>query len=123
MARPKSRKVWKRFRSSFHSRKALQQLTATATTKADGVDYRDDYDELHTEINVAKNWGFLRGVKRLCLGLGGDDNDANGGLERGQSFLETKWEEEVIRKRRACLFCGRVGLYWFRQGTDLLMNR
>ncbi|TQB72717.1 hypothetical protein MPDQ_006510 [Monascus purpureus] len=98
MARPKSRKVWKRFRSSFGSTKQLKQLTAS---HVDSVyhDAYDFYEGLQTEINVAKSFGFLRGVKRLCLQLGNDDT-VDGDSDRGRSFLETKWEEDVIRRKR-----------------------
>lgn len=98
MARPKSRKVWKRFRSSFSSTKQLKQLTAS---HGDSVyhDAYDYYEGLQTEINVAKSFGFLRGVKRLCLQLG-DDDTVDGDSDRGRSFLETKWEEDVVRRKR-----------------------
>lgn len=54
-----------------------------------------DTDELGTEINYERNMDYLRGVKRLCFSLADDVAP-----ERGHSFLETKWELEVTKKRR-----------------------
>ncbi|PWY95021.1 hypothetical protein BO94DRAFT_456210 [Aspergillus sclerotioniger CBS 115572] len=88
-ARGKSRKVWKRFRSSFNSMKALQQLTAADR-------HTIDYD-LHLEINTSRNPGLFRGVKRRCFALEADDLEDG---VRGRSFLETKWELGVNGRRR-----------------------
>lgn len=88
------RKVWKRFRTSFNSMKALQQMIA-----AD-----DEENELDMEINASRNAGLLRGVKRRCLETGTVDNNKGDGhddsIVRGRSFLETKWESEMGRRRR-----------------------
>ncbi|KAI9932968.1 hypothetical protein MW887_009220 [Aspergillus wentii] len=93
LGRTKSRKVWKRFRTSFNSMKALQQMIAA---EQDGI-----HDDLHTEINTSKNFEFLRGVKRRCLKIDHDaDDSSDAGMERGRSFLETKWESEMGGRRR-----------------------
>ncbi|KAI9038087.1 uncharacterized protein KD926_011325 [Aspergillus affinis] len=89
LSRPRSRKVWKRFRSSFNSMKALQRLVATE---------RECVDEVPnlTEINTSRNVTSVRGVKRRCFSL----EDADGTASRGRSFLETKWESNIIIGRR-----------------------
>lgn len=77
--------------------KAFQQMMAAA-------DKQVEEDELDTEINASRSIGLLRGVKRQCLRAGTED----GGGDRGRSFLETKWESEMGRRRRmyfAFLFC------------------
>ncbi|RMJ22490.1 hypothetical protein PHISP_06646 [Aspergillus sp. HF37] len=66
---------------------ALQQSFAAGQDSLD--------NELNTEINDARNRDYLRGVKRLCAGL----HDGVG-QEGGHSFIETKWELEISRKRR-----------------------
>lgn len=60
-------------------------------------------DELDTEINASRSVGLLRGVKRRCLKAGMED----GSGDRGRSFLETKWESEMGRRRRtnSASFC------------------
>ncbi|GLA14736.1 hypothetical protein AnigIFM62618_001175 [Aspergillus niger] len=88
-ARGKSRKVWKRFRTSFNSMKALQQLIAAERHTVD--------DDLHLEINTSRNPGLRRGVKRRCFALEADDLEDG---VRGRSFLETQWESEVNGRRR-----------------------
>ncbi|GKZ38116.1 hypothetical protein AbraIFM66950_010086 [Aspergillus brasiliensis] len=88
-ARGKSRKVWKRFRTSFNSMKALQQLIAAERHTVD--------DDLHLEINTSRNPGLRRGVKRRCFALEADALEE--GL-RGRSFLETQWESEANGRRR-----------------------
>lgn len=73
--------------------KALQQMIA-----AD-----EEENELDMEINVSRNAGLLRGVKRRCLEIPVDDNKGDGhddSIVRGRSFLETKWESEMGRRRR-----------------------
>ncbi|KAB8232316.1 uncharacterized protein BDW43DRAFT_280018 [Aspergillus alliaceus] len=92
LARPRSRKVWKRFRSSFNSMKALQQLIASQG----GL---DDRDNLYTEINTSRNEDYIRGVKRQCLGHDSED-ELEVKASRGRSFLETKWESEASGRRR-----------------------
>ncbi|KAL2798455.1 hypothetical protein BJX66DRAFT_334156 [Aspergillus keveii] len=99
-ARSKPRKVWKRFRSSFNSMKALQQLINPNTS---GL----KESELLLEINTQRNNEGLRGVKRQCLSVQKssseaevEEDGADTSAVRGRSFLETKWESEVSRKRR-----------------------
>ncbi|KAE8371359.1 hypothetical protein BDV26DRAFT_276264 [Aspergillus bertholletiae] len=92
LARPKSRKVWKRFRSSFNSMKALQRLISAQSGP-------DDHDDLHTEINMSRNEDYLRGVKRRCL-VHDSEERVEPEASRGRSFLETKWESEASGKRR-----------------------
>ncbi|PYH99069.1 hypothetical protein BO71DRAFT_394648 [Aspergillus ellipticus CBS 707.79] len=88
-ARGKSRKVWKRFRTSFNSMKALQQLVGPERHTID--------EELQLEINTARNPGLLRGTKRRCFALETDESE---GSVRGRSFLETQWESEFHGRRR-----------------------
>ncbi|KAG2419472.1 hypothetical protein HFD88_004268 [Aspergillus terreus] len=91
MGRAKSRKVWKRFRSSFNSMKQLQQLILA---EQEGVD-----EGLSTEINTSRSAGLLRGVKRQCFGLE-DARSADVADTRRRSFLETKWESQTMGRRR-----------------------
>ncbi|KAL4945404.1 hypothetical protein BDV06DRAFT_184837 [Aspergillus oleicola] len=96
LARSKPRKVWKRFRSSFNSMKTLQQLIAP-----DASCLKES--ELFLEINTSRNTDYSRGVKRQCLGahIHAEEDDNAGNLTgRSRSFLETKWESDVSRKRR-----------------------
>lgn len=65
-----------------------------------GADRPLEETELDTEINESRSAGLLRGVKRRCLGVEAIEN----GGERGRSFLETKWESEIGRRRREFLF-------------------
>ncbi|KAE8146068.1 hypothetical protein BDV25DRAFT_163259 [Aspergillus avenaceus] len=88
LARSKSRKVWKRFCSSFGNMKALQQLITA-----------HDQDELHTEINTARAGDYMRDVKRRCL-VHDTESEEDEKPSRGRSFLETKWESEASGKRR-----------------------
>ncbi|PYI18610.1 hypothetical protein BO99DRAFT_423004 [Aspergillus violaceofuscus CBS 115571] len=89
-ARGRSRKVWKRFRSSFNSMKALQQITVGERHAID--------EELQLEINSTRNLGLVRGVKRRCFAL--DPDDLASGNSRGRSFLETQWESDSKGRRR-----------------------
>ncbi|PKX92608.1 uncharacterized protein P174DRAFT_442465 [Aspergillus novofumigatus IBT 16806] len=91
LGRSKSRKVWKRFRSSFNSMKALQRLVAAS--------HEDVDEDLFAEINLSRNLGFVRGVKRRCFGLK-DESQPDSTVLRGRSFLETKWESEATGRRR-----------------------
>ncbi|KAJ5814964.1 hypothetical protein N7474_006741 [Penicillium riverlandense] len=78
----KTRKLWKRFRSSFTSMKNL-------------VAAEDNNTQRTTDAS------YPRGVKRLCIGPDGAGDDTDSAIEqRGRSFLETKWESDVTRKRR-----------------------
>ncbi|KAH8428156.1 uncharacterized protein LDX57_005861 [Aspergillus melleus] len=90
LSRPRSRKVWKRFRSSFNSMKALQRLVATERESV-------DEDLYFTEINTSRNATTMRGVKRRCFSL---EEDTDETASRGRSFLETKWESNIIIGRR-----------------------
>lgn len=63
--------------------------------------------ELDTEINTSRGAGLLRGVKRRCLGVEIGETE-----ERGRSFLETKWEGEV-RRRRESLFLFLLFFFFF----------
>ncbi|EAW10607.1 uncharacterized protein ACLA_050790 [Aspergillus clavatus NRRL 1] len=92
LARSKSRKVWKRFRSSFNSMKAIQRLVAAS--------HEDVDDSLFAEINVSRGLGFVRGVKRQCFGLEDSDKPLDATATRGRSFLKTKWESEATGRRR-----------------------
>ncbi|OJD25450.1 hypothetical protein ACJ73_03182 [Blastomyces percursus] len=96
-SRYRSHKVWKRFLAS-----SLNHVGGDGT----------DYDAFLTEINESSTLrGVLRGVKRRCTA-------ACVGVERGRSFLETKWEMEDMgaRKREDCpisysyLVAARAGL-------------
>ncbi|KAL1964713.1 hypothetical protein VTN77DRAFT_6739 [Rasamsonia byssochlamydoides] len=84
LARHKSRKIWKRFRTSMQ---ALRGQIGRGSIEE---------KELVKEINTSANADFLRGVKRLCLGIKGPDSQ----LGRGRSFLETKWELETGKRKR-----------------------
>jgi hypothetical protein len=99
MGRAKSRKVWKRFRSSFNSMKQLQQLILA---EQEGVD-----EGLSTEINTSRSAGLLRGVKRQCFGLE-DARSADVADIRRRSFLETKWESQTMGRRREFSLQGSV---------------
>ncbi|RHZ74624.1 hypothetical protein CDV55_102447 [Aspergillus turcosus] len=92
LGRSKSRKVWKRFRSSFNSMRTLQRLVAAS--------HEDVDDDLFAEINVSRNLGFVRGVKRRCFGLEDPESQSDSTVLRGRSFLETKWESEAAGRRR-----------------------
>lgn len=59
----------------------------------------DEEDELVTEINSSASKGLARGVKRRCLDTNGPGVATAGEIERGRSFLETKWELETTRRR------------------------
>lgn len=89
ITRPKSRKLWKRFRTSFNSMQAQRAHTG-------GIALVEV--ELLTEINNSGNAGFLRGVKRLRLEFSGPE----GFPPRNRSFVETKWELENRQKHREC---------------------
>lgn len=85
----KSRKLWKRFQSSFSGMKTLEQSDMFET------------DALQTAINTSKDAGYVRGVKRLCVGS--EQTEGRVDTEQpGRSFLETKWESGASRKRREC---------------------
>lgn len=81
------RKLWKRVQPSLDKMMALHRSFAAGQDSLE--------NELNTEINDTRNKDYLRGVKRLCVGL----HDGVG-QEGGHSFLETKWELEISKKRR-----------------------
>ncbi|GAD97042.1 hypothetical protein AOR_1_1860154 [Paecilomyces variotii No. 5] len=60
----------------------------------------DDTDELVTEINSSTRNGLTRGVKRRCLDIDSSGIAIAGEIERGRSFLETKWELGTTRRRK-----------------------
>lgn len=65
-------------------------------------------DAVQTAINTSKDAGYVRGVKRLCVGSGQTESRADTELDTeqpGRSFLETKWESGASRKRRECGRC------------------
>ncbi|PGG99403.1 hypothetical protein GX51_06337 [Blastomyces parvus] len=82
-SRSRSHKVWKRFLASSFD---------------DVGGYGADHDAFFTEINSSSTLrGVLRGVKRRCTA-------ACVGVERGRSFLETKWEmEDMGARKRKCV--------------------
>ncbi|KAA8648658.1 hypothetical protein EYZ11_010815 [Aspergillus tanneri] len=95
LTRPRSRKVWKRFRSSFNSMKTLQQMIATTQNCVE--------HDFSTEINSSRTAACLRGIKRRCFTLGENSDEPSslvGGKSRGRSFLETKWETDASGRRR-----------------------
>ncbi|KAL3470032.1 hypothetical protein BJX99DRAFT_58363 [Aspergillus californicus] len=96
LARPRPRKVWKRFRSSFNSMKSLQKLIAPGGSGSEESD-------LMLEINTRRNTADVRGVKRQCLAEERSPPE-NEGVEacsgRGRSFLETKWEADSRKARK-----------------------
>lgn len=58
-------------------------------------------DALQTAISTSKDSGYVRGVKRLCVGPGESDDCADVDVPQpGRSFLETKWESAAVGKRR-----------------------
>ncbi|KAJ9299936.1 hypothetical protein DTO271G3_2820 [Paecilomyces variotii] len=60
----------------------------------------DEEDELVAEINSSSSKGVARGVKRRCLDTNCPGVATAGEIERGRSFLETKWELETTRRRK-----------------------
>ena len=125
--RPKTRKLWKRFRSSFHSTRARVMMDML-NNNYQGRQYwqqQQGYGEdgedtiLRTEINMGIGKGLVfRGVKRLRLNCdGGIEGDLLGNSGYGcPSFLETKWEEEQDfsrRRKREFLFFFSFFLFLF----------
>ncbi|EQL34488.1 hypothetical protein BDFG_03639 [Blastomyces dermatitidis ATCC 26199] len=82
-SRSRSHKVWKRFLASSFNHVGGDSA---------------DHDAFLTEINESSTLrGVLRGVKRRCTA-------ACVGVERGRSFLETKWEmEDMGSRKRKCV--------------------
>jgi hypothetical protein len=87
LARSKSRKIWKRFRSSFKSAKALRKQVGRTQAIPES--------ELLAEISISENAELLRAVKKLRLSV---DLTVESGLTR--SFLATKWESEMSPRKR-----------------------
>lgn len=69
----------------------------------DAASKRVEEDYLNTEINSSRNSSLLRGLKRRCLDAGWEEDVDSGAAGRKRSFLETKWESE-IQRRRECFF-------------------
>ncbi|KAJ5637934.1 hypothetical protein N7490_007813 [Penicillium lividum] len=85
----KSRKLWKRVRSSLTSMKSLETSTML------------EHDAFQTAINASRDASYARGVKRLCVGAGEPEKRPNFQMqEPSRSFFETKWESEASQKRR-----------------------
>ncbi|KAJ6017406.1 hypothetical protein N7451_000785 [Penicillium sp. IBT 35674x] len=85
----KSRKLWKRFRTSFSGMKSLE----TSTMMEQGA--------FQTAINASRDAGYARGVKRLCVVADEPEKRPVSQMqEPARSFLETKWEPERGQKRR-----------------------
>jgi hypothetical protein len=87
LARHKSRKIWKRFRQSME---ALRGRTGLVTGKIEET-------ELVNEISASAHAGYVRGVKRRCLGI---ESRCDTEDRPTRSFLETKWELETGRRKR-----------------------
>ncbi|OJD15582.1 hypothetical protein AJ78_04172 [Emergomyces pasteurianus Ep9510] len=109
-SRSRSHKVWKRF---------------LVSTSNDIGEDRIDHDTFLTEINNSSaHRGILRGVKRRCTA-------ACVGVERGRSFLETKWEAEDMgaRKRKCvpqtenCRWESVDGPYALSDADDIELNK
>lgn len=58
---------------------------------------QDSHAPFQTEINLSETLAVMRGVKRLRVR---QDLD----YEYGRSFLETKWEKMIERRREYLLF-------------------
>ncbi|KAF3393108.1 hypothetical protein DPV78_009826 [Talaromyces pinophilus] len=92
LARHKSRKIWKRFRKSME---AIRSRTGPSAAPS-----RIEECEYVNEISQSANAAYLRAVKRQRV-LHAHTT------ERGGSFLETKWELEIGRRKRKLV--GRTG--------------
>ncbi|QGA17721.1 hypothetical protein EYB26_005397 [Talaromyces marneffei] len=84
LARHKSRKIWKRFRKSME---AIRSRTVPSAAPS-----RIEESEYVNEISQSANAAYLRAVKRQRV--------LHAHTERGGSFLETKWELEIGRRKR-----------------------
>lgn len=87
LARHRSRRIWKRFRQSME---ALRGRTGVVTGQIEET-------ELVNEISASANAGYMRGVKRQCLGM---DRGCDSESRPTRSFLETKWELEAGQRKR-----------------------
>ena len=84
------------------------------------TDKQVEEDVLDTEINNSRNVGLLRGVKRRCLDAGWEGGAIDTGIgARERSFLETKWESEVRRRREYFGFFFHQMMILFGSGVDL----
>ncbi|KAH8697569.1 hypothetical protein BGW36DRAFT_378935 [Talaromyces proteolyticus] len=90
LARHKSRTIWKRFRKSMES---LRDRTGR-------VGSRIEEREFESEIKTSANADYMRATKRQRLDDSDDQQEESVQIERGRSFLETKWELEAGRRRR-----------------------
>lgn len=96
----KSRKLWKRFHASFSNMQSLQQSSALEQNAFQTAINSFTTASINPSLNPSKDTTFARGVKRLRVGSdGADDRKDIGFQQSGRSFLETKWEGEM-RKRR-----------------------
>lgn len=60
-------------------------------------------DTLQTVINTSRDSSYVRGVKRQCVAPGDSENRSAVDVHQpGLSFLETKWESDLMRKKREC---------------------
>ncbi|KAJ5659767.1 hypothetical protein N7507_006218 [Penicillium longicatenatum] len=85
----KSRKLWKRFQTSFSGMKSLETSTMT------------EQGAFQTAINASRDAGYARGVKRLRVGADEPEKRSSFQMQGPvRSFLETKWEPERGQKRR-----------------------
>ncbi|KAJ5934929.1 hypothetical protein N7466_004476 [Penicillium verhagenii] len=87
----KSRKLWKRFQSSFTSMKSLESSTML------------EQGAFQTAINASRDAGYTRGVKRRCVGADEPEmREDHQTQTSGRSFLETKWASDMKtgQKRR-----------------------
>ncbi|KAJ5305093.1 uncharacterized protein N7443_004753 [Penicillium atrosanguineum] len=93
----KSKKLWKRFHASFSNMQSLQQSSALEQNA-----FQTAINSFtNTSINPSKDTTFARGVKRLRVGSdGADDRKDIGFQQSGRSFLETKWEGEMRKRRK-----------------------
>jgi hypothetical protein len=98
----KSKKLWKRFHASFSNMQSLQQSSAL---EQNAFQAAIDSSTANTSIiNPSKDITFARGVKRIRVGSdGADDRENIGSQQRGRSFLETKWEGEMRKRRESGL--------------------
>lgn len=95
----KSKKLWKRFHASFSSMQSLQQSSALEQN-AFQTAINSSTTAPSISINASKDTTYSRGVKRLRVGSDNSDDRENARFQQpGRSFLETKWESEM-RKRR-----------------------
>ncbi|KAJ5679486.1 hypothetical protein N7462_007730 [Penicillium macrosclerotiorum] len=85
----KSKKLWKRFQTSFSNMQSLESSTAL------------DNNAWQTAVNASGDASHARGVKRLRIESDELEDRTRPQSHRPEnSFLETKWESEISWKRR-----------------------